>query len=245
MKDLFSKQASTYAQFRPRYPDSVYDFVLQNVEGRNLAWDCATGNGQAAQVLCQHFERVMATDISQNQLDNAFQADNILYSKQAAEKTDFPDQAFDLVTVAQALHWFDFVPFFEEVRRVTKPGGLFVTWGYELCQFDTDALDNAFQNFYYHETKDFWSPERRHIENQYAEVPFPFEMIHAPDQHMVFKWHLHEFEGYLNSWSAVQKCIKTRGYNPVDQFIMEITPYWGEFSRQDVHFPIFIRAGRC
>jgi SAM-dependent methyltransferase len=244
MKDLFSTQAATYAQFRPEYPQRLYDFILEHTAGRGRAWDCGTGNGQAAKVLCQHFDQVMATDISQKQLDAAHQAPNIHYSLQPAETTHFEEASFDLVTVAQALHWFKFEDFFRELRRVAKPGATFAAWGYETLHFDHDEIDRLMQNFYRHTTEPYWEPERQHIEDRYAKVPFPFERLDCPNFSISLKWHRHEFEGYLNSWSAVQKCIRTEGHNPVPSLMLDISPYWGEFERQICTFPVFMVLGK-
>src|ERR1700674_1499230 len=108
MKDNFSQYAELYAKYRPSYPQELYDFILTQVNHKQAAWDCGTGNGQTAIVLSGYFEKVFATDISQRQLENAYPAANIFYSVQPAERTDFPDKTFDLITVSQALHWFQF-----------------------------------------------------------------------------------------------------------------------------------------
>ena len=141
MKDNFSKQANIYAKFRPEYPSVLYDFILKNTENRSTAWDCATGNGQAAKVLAQHFEKVYATDINQKQIDNATQAANIEYSISLAEKTPFEDNFFDLITVAKAVHWFDFDKFYTEVQRVAKPNATLAIWGYGTLSVDNENVD--------------------------------------------------------------------------------------------------------
>lgn len=244
MKDNFSTQAATYAQFRPTYPRDLFDCILQNVENKQIAWDCATGNGQAAKVLAQHFDKVFATDISQKQLDNAAKSDNILYSVGKAEATDFADNFFDLITVAQAIHWFDFEKFYAEVRRVAKPNATLAVWGYGVMQFDNKEIDKLIQNFYHHIVGEYWDAERRHIDEHYRTVPFPFETIETPYFEMTFNWHLYELEGYLNSWSSVQHFIKRNGYNPIPKLMLDIEPIWGEFNREQVHFPVFMKIGK-
>ena len=120
MKDNFSRQSDIYAKYRPAYPQQLYDFIFQHVAGKQAAWDCATGNGQAAKELAKVFDKVYATDISQKQIENAVQQPNIFYSVQPAEQTNFPNNSFDLITVAQALHWFRFDDFYAEVKRVAN-----------------------------------------------------------------------------------------------------------------------------
>ena len=131
-KDLFSTQAAMYAKYRPAYPPALFEYILQFVSSHETAWDCATGNGQAALELAQHFRRVEATDISEAQILHAVKHPSINYSVSSAEHTDFPHRTFDLVTVAQAYHWFDFSAFEMEVKRVLKRSGVVAVWGYSL-----------------------------------------------------------------------------------------------------------------
>jgi ubiquinone/menaquinone biosynthesis C-methylase UbiE len=147
MKDNFSTQATQYAKFRPTYPQGLYDFINSEVKNKALAWDCATGNGQIAVQLAQTFEQVVATDISEKQLANAPQKNNITYKVEPAEKTTFKDHSVDLITVGQAIHWFNFGQFFDEVRRILKPDGLFIAVGYELMKINP-AIDILIDNFY-------------------------------------------------------------------------------------------------
>ena len=244
MKDLFSKQAATYAQFRPTYPTELFDFVLQNVENKGIAWDCATGNGQAAKVLAQHFDKVFATDISQKQIDNAAQVHNIVYAVARAETTEFEDNTFDLITVAQAVHWFDFEKFYAEVHRVAKPNATIAIWGYGMMRFHDEEVDKLIQNFYHGVTDKYWDAERRHIDEAYQNVPFPFEPIKTPHFSMVFKWQRDELEGYLNSWSSIQHFKKANGYNPIPKLMLEMEAFWGEFERKSLYFPVFMKIGR-
>jgi ubiquinone/menaquinone biosynthesis C-methylase UbiE len=244
MKDLFSKQAKTYAQFRPEYTDELYDFILQHVDNQQVVWDCATGNGQAAKVLAGHFTKVYATDLSQKQLDNAVQKGNIFYSNQTAESTTFEDNTFDLITVAQAVHWFDFDKFYAEAKRVAKPNATIAFWGYGNVKFDDKELDCQMWDFYSNRVGKYWNFERRHIEEEYRTLPFPFEEIESPKFSIVRKWQRHEFEGYLNSWSAVQNCKNTEGVNPVDDFMLDLSAVWGEFERKLLRFPLFLKMGK-
>jgi ubiquinone/menaquinone biosynthesis C-methylase UbiE len=244
MKDNFSNQANIYAQFRPDYPTELYDFILQNVDYQGVVWDCATGNGQAAKVLAQHFKTVYATDISQKQLDNAVKIDNIVYSICPAETTPFADNTFDLITVAQAAHWFDFDKFYAEVKRVAKPNVTIAVWGYGNLKFDDRELDSQMWEFYSNRVGKYWNFERRHVEEEYRTLPFPFEEIETPKFGIVRKWQRDEFEGYLNSWSAVQNCKNTEGVNPVDDFMLDLSAVWGEFERKLLRFPLFLKIGK-
>jgi len=244
MKDNFSQQSAQYAQFRPVYPPALYDFILSLTPGRHRAWDCATGNGQVAAVLADHFGEVRATDISAQQLEHAIRKPNIRYAVGAAESTDFPDQYFDLITVAQAAHWFDFERFYAEVRRVLAPGGLLVLWGYGLLRTENPAVDTQLDRFYSEVVGPYWDAERRHVDEAYRSMPFPFAEIGAPEFRMPYRWTRAHFLGYLGTWSAVQHYRKARGEDPVALFTPEIAAVWPEDKELDIWFPVFVRLGR-
>ena len=242
MKDNFSGHAANYAKYRPAYPTELFDFILQQFSERNAAWDCATGNGQTAKELSGHFVQVFATDASQKQLDHAEQRDNIYYSVQPAEKTNFTDAQFDLVTVSQALHWFRFDDFYREVRRVTKPGGWLAVWMYGLLRV-SPAIDELIDEYHYSTLEKYWDPERRYVDENYRTIPFPFNEIGCPAFYIRYTWTLDELEGYLTTWSALQKFISANQYNPVADLVKRIKPHWTGDS-MDILFPLHIRMGR-
>lgn len=243
MKDNFSQQSAQYAQFRPAYPPELYDFLLPLAPGRLRAWDCATGNGQVAAVLADHFDEVDATDISARQLEHAIQRPNIRYAVAAAEKTDFPDAAFDLITVAQAAHWFDFDRFYAEARRVLKPGGVLALWGYGLLRTASDAVNERLDHFYRVVVGPYWDAERRHVDEAYRSIPFPFAEIEAATFRMPYRWTRAHFLGYLGTWSAAQHYRKAQGEDPVALFSAEIAAVWPEEEELDIWFPVFVRLG--
>jgi len=241
MKDNFSLQSKYYSQYRPDYPGELYELIFSKVKHFDRAWDCATGNGQVAKVLSQHFAKVDATDISEKQLMSAVPAKNIFYQTKAAESTDFEDQSFDLITVGQALHWFDFIDFFAEVDRLLKPGGVFATWGYGLNRINPE-VDAIILDFYENILGNYWDNERNYIDNKYNEIPFP-EMNW--EEHFIdhtFQWDLEHFLGYLYSWSAVQKYIQKKDRNPIDIIKLDLSMKWKK-QKLNVVFPIFLRIG--
>ena len=242
MKDNFSKQAARYATYRPVYPTALYEFILEQIQHRQLAWDCGTGNGQCAIELSRYFEKVYATDISQKQIDHAPKADNIFYSVQPAESTHFPDSAFDLITVAQALHWFKFEAFYKEVTRVAKNGCIFTAWSYSLLNI-TPEIDELIKDYHFNTMHDYWDAERKYVDDGYSTLPFPFDHIDTPRFHISYQWTMRDLEGYLNTWSALQKFIEVNGYNPVPQLMSRINGFW-RTGTMNINFPVHMLMTR-
>lgn len=244
MKDNFSSQASIYAKYRPAYPSELFDFILSHTEHKDTAWDCATGNGQTAKELAKQFTQVFATDISAKQLEYAGQRDNIVYSVQPAEQTNFPGNTFDLITVSQALHWFDFDKFYAEVNRVGKPGSLLAAWVYTLLHISPE-IDELVRVELYQKTlgASYWDKERKFVDDDYITIPFPFMRIETPVFYMTYEWTLPELTGYLSTWSAIQKFIRQHQYNPVDKILPALKKSW-KSETMAVRFPVHILLGK-
>lgn len=243
MKDNFSDGSARYARYRPSYPDDIYNFIYSFIENRSNAWDCGTGSGQVARRLSEVFEKVYGTDISNEQLKNAFQAENIIYSRQPAEKVSFTDNFFDLIIVAQAVHWFDFGKFYHEVARTGRPGSIVAVIGYGRASIsgETDGIISA---LYSNTLGTYWDIERKYIDEAYKTIPFPFEEISAPLSEIKQQWSLEHFSGYLKTWSAVKHFEKVNGYNPVDHVRKKLEGIWSNESHKEVRFPVFSRIGR-
>ncbi len=240
-KDLFSRNAKSYATFRPTYPMDLFELIYSHCESNEVVWDCATGNGQAAKELALRFGRVQATDISTKQIENATKLDNISYSISQAESTSFADSSFDLITVAQAIHWFDFGLFYPEVVRVAKPNAVLAVWGYSLLHVDP-IIDGKLLDFYIKVVGPYWDKERRFVDEKYQTIPFPFQEIKSPEFTFSLEWTIDELQGYLGTWSAVQKFIDANQFNPVDELIETIRPNWKQ-GKRTVRFPLFLRLG--
>ncbi|MCX6182595.1 MAG: class I SAM-dependent methyltransferase [Bacteroidetes bacterium] len=238
-KDNFSQQAELYAKYRPQYPDELYEFIFSKVKHFDSAWDCATGNGQVAKVLSNHFTLVEATDISAKQIENAFLEGNIHYAVQIAEKTFFKNQSFDLITVGQALHWFNFDEFFNEVKRILKAEGVFAAWCYGLNTVHPE-IDAITQHFYQEIVGPFWDKERTHIEKKYESITFPFQEITSKDFNYKVEWTADEYLGYLSTWSSVQHFIKIKNSNPIELISQELIDKWG-MNKRTVTFPIHLK----
>lgn len=243
LKDNFSHRSEHYAKFRPHYPEKMFDFILQHVPCHKRAWDVGTGNGQVAGKLAQHFEQVMATDISENQLRHAVQRSNIFYKSESAEHSSFADANFDLITVGQAIHWFNFDAFYQEVRRTSKQGGIIAVIGYPLFHV-SKSVDALIWKLYSETLQDYWDPERRYLDEQYATLPFPFTEIESPAFEMQYDWTLDQLVGFLNTWSAVRHYIAKHGVNPVDSLDKELQQIWTEDEKKKIYFPVLLKLGR-
>ncbi|MEZ4943732.1 MAG: class I SAM-dependent methyltransferase [Saprospiraceae bacterium] len=243
MKDNFSRQAASYARYRPVYPPELIAYLAGLAPGRQAAWDCATGNGQVALALAEYFETVLATDMSAQQLQHARAHPRIRYAQERAEQCSGADASFDLITVAQAVHWFDFEPFFAEVRRVLRPGGILALIGYSLFTANDAAVDAVVRHFYADITGPYWDAERRHIDAEYRTIPFPLEEIPVPEFSMEFDWTVDDVLGYFSSWSAVQHYIREKGENPIGLIERKLRAAWGPGNRK-ISTALLLRAGR-
>jgi hypothetical protein len=241
--DNFSRQAAQYALYRPRYPKALYDFLLSHTSGREQAWDCGAGNGQVAVQLASQFNHVWATDISENQLKQARALPNITYLQTRAEHTPFPQNTFDLITIAQAIHWFDFEQFYQEVYRTAKPSCTIAAWGYGLLHINS-TLDPIIEAFYSEQIGRYWDSERKYIDEAYETIPFPFAEIKPPAFSIEVSWTLAELAGYFNTWSSVQKYIARHQINPVHDLITRLQPHWqSPEEKKAIRFPVFMRVG--
>ena len=243
-KDHFSKQAALYAKYRPGYPADLFADLAALAPSRDLAVDVATGSGQAALGLADHFARVIACDASAAQLAGATPHERVEYRVTTAEELDLPDACADLVAVAQALHWFDFDRFFARVRAVLRDGGVIAAWSYRLHTVN-DAIDPLTHDFYENIVGPYWPPERAHVEAEYRTIPFPFDEIPMPPRAVRLDWTLPVLMGYLRSWSATQRFVDVRGFDPVDDLEARIAPRWGDpDAPRAVTWPVVLRVGR-
>jgi SAM-dependent methyltransferase len=240
--DHFSKQATDYAKYRPSYPSSLFAWLRSLTPTHQLAWDVGTGNGQAAVELASFFDSVLATDPSAAQIKNAQPHAHVKYLVQPAEQCDLADASVDLVTVAQAIHWFDFDRFYAQVRRVLKPHGVVAAWTYTLNEV-TPEVDAVVRRFYKDIVGPYWPPERSHVERQYQDIPFPFVEITAPPLPLETEWSVEDYLGYLRTWSATQRYAQANNTNPIEFIAASLRAAWGNGTLRKVHWPLYVRAG--
>jgi SAM-dependent methyltransferase len=244
-KDHFSTLAAQYSAFRPTYPPALFDYLAQLCQRRQMAWDCACGTGQATVALAEHFAAVIATDASPQQLAAAATQRNVTYRVARAEDSGIDSNSVDLVTVAQALHWFDLDSFYAEVQRVLVPSGVMAAWTYGVLHVEGDTIDALLQEFYYDVVGPYWPPERRLVEEGYRGLAFPFAQISAPSFNMEVRWERAHLLGYLRSWSATARYVEQRGVDPVVALEKTLEPLWAEDAQavRKVTWPLALRVG--
>jgi len=240
-KDHFSGHAARYAQARPTYPDDLFQFLATQCPQRDNAWDCATGNGQAAAALAEHFAHVIATDASAQQIQAARPADRVEYRVAPAETSGLQADSIDLITVAQALHWFDIESFFEEAERVLVPDGVLAFWCYGLSSVAPELDDLLLE--IYQSVDQYWPPERNIVDNQYRDIDVPLPEIECPSFAMRCDWTVAQMLAYLRTWSACQAALRATGKDALAEFEGDLERHWGAGSRT-VIWPITVRIAR-
>lgn len=242
--DHFSGVSAAYATFRPRYPDALFEFLAREAPARSEAWDAGTGSGQAAVGLARYFRHVTATDASGAQIERATPHANIEYRVGRAETSGLNAASVDLVTAAQALHWFDRPRFWAEARRVLRPRGLIAVWAYHLLAI-SPRIDAMVRRFYSDVVGPYWPPERRLVEERYQSIEFPFAESAAPDFEIEQSLSLDDVAGYIRTWSATRAFIRHHGRDPVDDLVRELAPAWGRTQQsRPARWPVAMRVGR-
>jgi len=243
-EDHFSEQAGVYASHRPHYPGELYDYLASISPNRKLAWDCGTGNGQAALELAKRFNRVIATDGSAEQIALAVPHDRIEYRVERAEDLRLEPRSVDLVTVATAVHWFDLEPFYQVVRQVVRPEGILAVWMYHLPSTNP-TIDSIISDYYGQVLQGYWPERFQYMRELYRTLPFPFEELSPPAFNMQTDWDLGQLVGFLDSWSATRRYQKERRKSPVSIIWQSLSEAWGEpDQRRTLRWPLYFRVGR-
>ena len=243
--DLFASVACEYANFRPGYPAGLIEWLARESPARHAVWDCGCGSGQASVALAEYFDEVFATDVAPEQVTAARMHPRVRYSVAPAERSGLPDASVDLVTVAQALHWFDVGKFYEEARRVARPGALLAVWTYPRPEFIEPELDRVFHHFYSSVVGPYWPPERKHVEARYESLPFPAGEIAHPPFALELRWNFEQVLGYVSSWSATARYRKETGANPLPLLRDSLRAAWPEdLPVKSLRMPLVLRVAR-
>jgi len=247
LEDHFSGHAAAYAAHRPSYPPELVDRLADLAPGRALAWDCGCGNGQLSVPLAERFARVIASDASATQLIRARRHPRVGYARFLAERPGLAPatgaRGFDLVVAAQAAHWFDLEAWFEPVRRVTRRGALVALASYDRMRVD-DRVDAVVERFYTGALAPYWPERRRHVEDRYASLPFPFQELPAPELELRERWSMQQLADYVETWSSARALERAAGRGPIESFRRELREAWGRAPESEVRWPLALRLGR-
>lgn len=242
-KDNFSTQAEYYARYRPHYPDALYSALAELTKDHALAWDCGTGNGQAAVGLAAFYNHVIATDPSDSQLRHCIPGNRISYRVEKAEHSSLADASVDLLTIANALHWFDLDVFYQEASRVLKPAGVIAAWCYGNPAIDT-ATDTIIMHYHDEIVGPYWLPESRIVEAEYKDIPFPFTSLPMPAFYCERSMYRSDLVGLLRTWSATQKFIDANGVDPLPGIERELAAIWPDGELRRASWKLTLKVGR-
>jgi hypothetical protein len=243
-EDHFSRRAETYLRYRPAYPQELYSYLASIVPHHRLAWDCGTGNGQAALGLAGHFNRVGATDASADQIALAPYHSRVEYRIARSENSRLVAQSAALVTVAVAVHWFDLDHFYAEVRRVLSTSGLIAVWCYSLPAIEP-AIDRILEHYLREVLAGYWPDRFHYVHEQYRTLPFPFDELTPPNLTMETHWGVEDIFGFLQSWSGSANFEKRRGEGPIQQIREQLIDAWGKNrGKRRLQWRLFLRVGR-
>ena len=238
-QDHFSAHAADYAFARPDYPPALIDWLTGQCQHKALAWDCATGNGQVAVPLAAGFAGVVASDASAQQIAQAVPHDKIQYFQFLAEQPPFADSSVDLVTVAQALHWFNIGDFFAAVDRVLRNKGILAVWSYDVCHI-APSIDVQVEHYYRNVVGTYWPPERELVASKYQSIEFPYEKLAVPEFTMSRDWSCTQLCQYLASWSATRRYQEATGHDPIPELVKQLQPHWPEGVQKTVSWPLTV-----
>ena len=241
--DHFSAVSNSYAAYRPRYPEALFDALTDIAPSCALAWDCGAGTGQASVALAHRFTAVVATDASKSQISQAIPNDRVTYRVAPAHESGLEDASVGLVVVAQALHWFDVDAFHAEAQRVLMPHGVIAEWSYALLEVPSAPVVSSLLSGLDRDVGSWWPDERKHIDNAYEELAFPFARVDLGQFVMEADWTLEELLGYLGTWSAVTRCRAETGKDPLESFTVKLANAWGSVGHHRMKWPLQLRVG--
>nr|XP_010911453.1 putative methyltransferase DDB_G0268948 [Elaeis guineensis] len=253
MAGLYEKQAEIYAQARPKYPRGWFTKLASLTAHHKRAWDAGTGSGQAAVNVAEHYEEVIATDVSEAQIKHATPHPKVQYvhtplsiSEQDLVSMLGGEGSVDLVTVATAVHWFDLPSFYSIVNRVLrKPGGVVAVWSYS---YDISPLEDVMKRFYV-SSLPYMDDRARYAFEGYRTLPFPFESVglgtegNPTSVDMDLEISFDGFVELLRTGSAVNTA-KERGVDLLsEEVVKELRTAWGGSDIRKVTFKAFMLAG--
>ena len=245
LKDHYSIQAANYARYRPTYPPELFSYLAHQVQNKNIALDCGTGNGQCAIGLSEYFNKVVAIDSSKSQLHYAIERENITYKVSSAENIELPDNSIDLITAACSAHWFDLNSFYTEVKRILKSDGVLAIWTYYKPRVETE-INRILDSYYDEILKDYWVNKTSYVSNHYLDILFPFKEIKpGPKFNSKMSWNYRNLRGFLQTESGNKEYFNKNSSDPIDLINEKLEKSWGNIELiRTVYFELFIKIGQ-
>jgi SAM-dependent methyltransferase len=243
-KDYFSTKSDSYASYRPKYPLALAEELAKLCKEKNTALDCGCGSGQLSVLLADQFDKVIATDASSKQIENATPHPKLTYKVAPAESTPLPDHSVDIITVAQAAHWLDLEKFYTDAKRLLKPKGVIALITYQNTELENPECNKIVQDFYGETLDQYWPPERRLVEAGYKTLDFPFHEIEFPEVLMSDQWSFHQLYGYITTWSAFKAFEAAGGAAKINLFKEQLANTWkNPDDTQQIRWPLSLRVG--
>lgn len=243
-QNWFVSDGEQYAQFRPQYPHALGLLLASLTNRHQQALDVGCGTGQLTTILAAYFDEVMGVDPSDSQIQNAKSHPKIQYQVSTAEQLPEGLRDLDLITVAQAAHWFDLPRFYQEVTRVLAPDGVLALISYGVMQVD-EAIRARVHQFYDNEIGPYWPAERKLVDEGYQTIEFPFQEMSVTPMEIELEWGLEEMMGYISTWSAVKKAKDLGQGDLLTAFYDDMCDLWGDASQKKRFiWPINMRVGK-
>ena len=242
-QDHFSRQAEIYLKARPTYPDELFEYLASISPSNKFCWDCATGSGQAAISLANHFEKIIATDGSEKQIANGIPKANNEYRIGTAEESGLENSSVDLITVATAAHWFNLDLFYKEAERVAKPNGILAVWTYSEAKISTE-IDELMEWFMYEYLYNYWPDGRWYVRNKYTTLPFPFTPIQTPNFFCRMSWNKQQWLNYVMSWSSYNNYVAKHNTDPIEALLPKLNLLWQDEETKEIIWPLHLKSAR-
>lgn len=241
----FASEGASYAVGRPIYPDSLYSWIADQSGQRKLVWDCGAGSGQASHGLARHFDRVIATDSSLEQLNHAQSHPRISFLHCSAEMPDDAVRGFNAVCGACAVHWFDLEAFYKNVRRLASRNAVIAVWTYEWPWTDSSEVNEELAFIKDKMLDDYWPVQSSLYLNHYKDLTFPFQQITPPTFHCSVGSSLDDLCRFIFTWSPIKRYIAANGFASLDRIRSRLETAWLAHPPDgQLTLPLYMKVGR-
>ncbi|KAL4426897.1 hypothetical protein ABPG74_008821 [Tetrahymena malaccensis] len=238
--DLFGRknQGQNYDKYRPKYPSKFFDLILKDLNSKESYLDVGCGTGQMLFKLNSHFKIAVGTDLSEKQVSVATEkisnnqnymnvkviqsdANNLISSLQ---KNSLPLN-YDLVTVGQALHWFEVEKFLQltqsKILNQNQNSRLAVAayyWdGFDIDINNEQLSGKQIHEQYYNSIKNYYDFDRDNLYSNYKHYPFNKYFEQTSEDSFIEKdiFQLDDLVRYMKTSSAYNTLVEQNSKNPI------------------------------